>query len=398
MMTRIAFDPEGAFLQSLTVLYVEDEPTIRDNLGAFLRRRVGRLLVAHNGADGLEQFRSSRPALVITDIQMPLLDGLSMVAEIRRLDAGVPVVVTTAFEQVEYLARAIDVGVDKFVTKPVETGRLAAAIAACVRRLRAEAALEGERRRELERLRAHEREALGLLAGGMAHDFNNLLQGILSAIDVAQPMAVPGSEQLHWLGVARDAALQASGLGRRLVTLSERSFARLRPAPLAPTLRRAITGALSGSRTELQFEVPDLFAVPQDEELLARAFTSFAQNAREAMGDAGGLSVAATARTLAPEEVPPLPAGSYVQVTFRDNGPGVDPAILPRIFDPYFSTKPRGTVRGMGLGLAMSRAILHQHGGVAWVSSSSGQGAVFEVLLPAATFDEGGTIHDPARA
>ena len=130
------------FLKTLTVLYVEDDRDVRLQLGQFLQRRVGRLLVAEDGARGLEAFRGERPQIVITDIKMPVMDGLSMAQEIRKLENEVPIIVATAFEQSDYLLRSISIGVDEYVTKPVDTERLYGRLLACAYRLRAKKQLQ----------------------------------------------------------------------------------------------------------------------------------------------------------------------------------------------------------------------------------------------------------------
>ena len=285
-------DPDGAWLATLSVLYVEDDDATREQLARFLRRRVGRLLEAGDGAAGLALFAAERPALVVTDIQMPKLDGLAMAEEIRRLDAGVPIVVTTAFEQVGYLQRSIDAGVDKYVTKPVDTDKLEAALLSCARRLRAETLLARARQGELDDLRAHEREAIGLLAGGMAHDFNNLLQAVLSSVGLAVPLVAPGTELSELLDDALHASLEAGALGQRLLTLSRGWPTSLRFGPVGPSLRAALAQALAGSDTRLSLELPaGLPDVPCDAELLGRVFGQLAQNAREAMEGGGSLAV-----------------------------------------------------------------------------------------------------------
>jgi diguanylate cyclase (GGDEF)-like protein/PAS domain S-box-containing protein len=139
-MTYLAQD--DLFLKTLTVLYVEDDPDVRQQLEQFLQRRVGELIIAGNGAEGLKTFRGSWPQIVITDIKMPGMDGLSMAQEIRRLDRNVPIIVTTAFEQTDYLLRSIEIGVDEYVTKPVNTDRLYDGLVACAYRLRLERQLK----------------------------------------------------------------------------------------------------------------------------------------------------------------------------------------------------------------------------------------------------------------
>lgn len=126
------------YLKTLVVLYVEDDAEVRRQFEYFLRRRCGTLLIACNGVEGVQAFRDHVPHIIITDIQMPVMDGLSMLKEIQELDPSVPFIVTTAFEQNDYLLRSIDVGVDKYVIKPVIAERLYGALLDCAHRLRIE--------------------------------------------------------------------------------------------------------------------------------------------------------------------------------------------------------------------------------------------------------------------
>ena len=136
-------------------------------------------------------------------------------------------------------------------------------------------------------------------------------------------------------------------------------------------------------RSELRVDLPaELPRVPHDPEILGRAFEQIALNAQEAMGGSGVLSVAGELRQLVDGEVPPLVAGEYLKLTFLDSGPGIAPEILPRVFDPYFTTKQRGQIRGTGLGLALCLAILRRHRGFVTASSPEGGGALFTVFLP----------------
>jgi signal transduction histidine kinase len=379
-MTTGSPTADEAWLATRTVLYVEDDEVTRALLARFLRRRVACVVEASNGSEGVACFRAARPDLVVTDVEMPAMDGLTMAEEIRRLDPAVPIIVTTAFEQTAYLRRSIDAGVDKFVTKPVDVEKLEAALATCARRLRAEALLARERERELSTREAQKREALGLLAGGMAHDLNNLLQVVLPNIDLASSLLHPGSEASELIHAALAATTRAAQLGMDLLTLSERMFLDARARRLEPTLRNALAIPGSKLRVELPSELPE---VPHDSELLGRAFEQLGRNAHEATGGSGVLSVAGKIRALAPGEVPLLVAGEYLELTFKDNGPGISPEVLPRIFDPYFTTKSRGGVRGMGLGLSLCLAIVRKHQGYVTASSPAEGGALFTVILPA---------------
>jgi len=132
---------DQAQLRSLSVLYVEDEDEIREELAVFLRRRVATVHLAANGQAGLDAFTQYQPDLVITDIRMPVMNGFEMAERIRAMSPTIPIIITTAFEETSYFQKAIDLGVDKYVTKPLNLDILAAALRKCARLIRAEAAL-----------------------------------------------------------------------------------------------------------------------------------------------------------------------------------------------------------------------------------------------------------------
>ena len=132
---------DQAYLRTLSVLYVEDEDEIREELAVFLRRRVARVHLAANGQAGLDAFTQYQPDLVITDIRMPVMNGLEMAERIRAVNPATPIVITTAFEETSYFKKAIDLGVDNYVTKPLNLDILESTLDKCGRLIRAEAAL-----------------------------------------------------------------------------------------------------------------------------------------------------------------------------------------------------------------------------------------------------------------
>lgn len=130
---------DEAVLKTISLLYVEDDELIRTAFGEFLKRRVGRLYTAENGQEGLAQFQRYRPDVVVTDIMMPVVGGLDMAADIKKINPFTPVIVTTAFNEADFFLRAIDIGVDKYVIKPVQTPLLIDALIKCAFQVRADA-------------------------------------------------------------------------------------------------------------------------------------------------------------------------------------------------------------------------------------------------------------------
>ncbi|MEI8256587.1 MAG: response regulator [Deltaproteobacteria bacterium] len=382
MNTQEPMDPDLAHLKTLRVLFVEDDEGAREQLAVFLRRRVADLVLATSGTEGLAAHAATRPDLVVSDIQMPVMDGLTMAEELRRRDPRLPLIITTAFNDTHYLMRAIEVGVYRYVTKPVDTEKLVAALVACARELRAEAALAELRAREIDAAKARHLEAIGVLAGGMAHDFNNLLQGIMLNLSLADELVPAASEARALIGSALEATSHARDLGSQLLVLARGGIVQREPDRIDSLLNSTLKRVLYGSGALLDVSIaPDLPSPWIDRVLLGRAFMLVAQNAVEAMPGGGRMSVSARAVTVAIGDGRSLAPGEYVEIAFADTGHGIAPELLPRVFEPYVTTKHRGSERGTGLGLALCRAIMLKHDGGVTAESTPG-GATLRLYLP----------------
>ena len=108
------------YLKHLVCLYVEDEDFIRDSFSLMLRRYFKEVIVAKNGKDGLEQFKNNHIDIVISDIRMPIMDGIEMVKHIKEINPKVYIIFITAFSDTEYLKAAIDLNVEGYLTKPID--------------------------------------------------------------------------------------------------------------------------------------------------------------------------------------------------------------------------------------------------------------------------------------
>ncbi len=143
---------------------------------------------------------------------------------------------------------------------------------------------------------------------------------------------------------------------------------------------------LSGSNVRCNFSIPpDLWPVDVDEGQMGQVIGNLIQNAREAMPNGGVIKVRAENVTLngqgVAESTPPE-NGQYVMISIEDEGGGIAPGDLQRIFDPYFTTKEMGAQKGMGLGLTIAHSIVTKHGGHMEVQSQVGKGSTFRVYLP----------------
>ncbi len=111
-------------MKELVILVVEDEVKIRESLVNVLSSRYSKVIGAQNGDEGLKKFKKFKPDLIITDIAMPIMDGLDMAKEIKEIANDVPIVVLSAYSEKERLLRSIDIGIDKYLIKPVDVDEL----------------------------------------------------------------------------------------------------------------------------------------------------------------------------------------------------------------------------------------------------------------------------------
>jgi len=234
---------------------------------------------------------------------------------------------------------------------------------------------------------AQKMEAVGRLASGVAHDFNNLLTIIQSCASLLVNEVVPQGNVLSDIREIQNAAHRASELTQQLLAFSRKQNLEPRPVDLnsqvttfAGTLRRVV-GTDIAVETRL---APDAWPVYADPRQLDRVLMNLGLNARDAMPNGGTLRVRTENVVLEPEtsNQPAVTPGAYVSLVVEDTGTGIDPTMLPHIFEPFMTTKPHGL--GTGLGLATVYGIIEQTGGAIQVDTAVGRGTRFSVYLPRA--------------
>ncbi|MBD3392579.1 MAG: PAS domain S-box protein [Chitinivibrionales bacterium] len=240
-----------------------------------------------------------------------------------------------------------------------------------------------EGKRAEEALRNTERlESLGILAGGIAHDFNNLLGGVFGYIDMAREVLGRESVALarEYLEKACEAMDRARNLTQQFLTFTRGGGPTVRAARVEPLIANAAGMALSGSAIGCRYDIDEgLWSAVVDENQIGQVINNIVINARQAMASKGEIRVSARNRDIKDEEQEAVVPGTYVEVVIADSGPGIRPETIGRIFDPFYTTKEKGS----GLGLATSYSIVKRHRGHLWVESEPGAGAKFTILLPA---------------
>ncbi|MBN2372513.1 PAS domain S-box protein [bacterium] len=237
-----------------------------------------------------------------------------------------------------------------------------------------------ERRRvEDDLARIQKFESIGAFAGGIAHDFNNMLTVILGNIALARYESDRDSLNKS-LGDIEKAAIKAKDLTRQLFAFSKGGATEKKTVSIAGIMKDSVELVLRGSNAEHTFSIPcDIWPVDLDEGQISQVISNMIINADQAMPDGGHIRIAAENIVVGPENPQLLHEGNYVRISIEDEGVGIPPVHLRRIFDPYFTTKQKGS----GMGLSVCYSIIKNHNGHIDVESKIGRGTTFYIYLPA---------------
>ncbi|WP_096700783.1 response regulator [Magnetospirillum sp. 15-1] len=418
------------------VLIIDDSTTYRESLAQELTDEGCDVTQVTSGADGLALLSQSDFDCVMVDMVMPEMDGIAVCKELSKMrsddDAPLVVLMLSAYEHKENVARALEAGADDFVGKSTEMSLLRARLRALLRRKflleQNQRIVEEIRLREMETLRAKaEKEAaearaalaeglaranaeleeantklretqvhliqsekmasLGQLVAGIAHEINNPLSFALSnvfsienwlAAVMTEAAASLSPEHVTKLDKARKRiADTGQGLERvRELVVKLRTFSRLDEGEFKTVdIKEAVESVLLFLRHKMSDRIEVRRNYTADNMLacyagqLNQVIMNVVANAVDAIEGKGAITV----RTFRQD-------GMFA-IAVSDTGSGIPPEIRERIFDPFFTTKPVG--QGTGLGLSISYGIIKSHDGRIEVSSTPGQGTEIRILIPA---------------
>ncbi len=234
-----------------------------------------------------------------------------------------------------------------------------------------------KKREEMEILNAQKTESLQIMAGGISHDFNNMLSGIIGNLSILEKkISDPATKEI--VSEIFLAAESAQNLTRQLLAFSKEIKPIKKLVNSAKMIREAAVFSTRGSSCEIIFSIsPDLKNIIADENQITQAINNIMINAVQAMPDGGRIFVKAQ-NIKVEEDGVSLQAGDYILVSISDEGIGIPKEYIGKIFQPYFTTKPKGH----GLGLPMVYAAIKNHQGRIDVSSQTGKGTTFNIYLP----------------
>ncbi len=247
----------------------------------------------------------------------------------------------------------------------------------------AQAVAERERLEE-QMLQMQKLQAVGQLAGGVAHDFNNLLAAVVGNLDMLQRKIGTDSPLRRFVDSAMKGADRGAQLTRQLLSFARKQRLSPQPVDANQLIQGTVSNLLSrtlGGLIEIELlPAEDLWPAAIDPTQLESAILNLAVNARDAMPDGGRLTLETSNVRVAPDSHADLEAGDYVLITVTDTGSGMEPDVVARATEPFFTTKPVG--QGTGLGLPTVYGFLRQSGGTMRLTSHPGEGTTVQLYLP----------------
>jgi signal transduction histidine kinase len=379
--------------KTASILYVEDEKGIQEQLAEVLQEYCDELYLADDGIQGLLQYRQHAPKIVVSDIKMPVMDGIEMVRQIKAMDKDARVIFTTAFSDYDFLQSAIEMQVDGYILKPIDLERLEEKLTRIIRDIMNEEELE-----EKERLLVQQSKlaAMGEMISNIAHQWRQPLGAISAMVSAVQvEAALNGSISEDRINeCVHDVQEQTSYLSQTIDDF--RHFFSphndSEPYHLWEFINRCVglvKASFDNETIELITEIDESIENMGDPNQLTQALINILNNARDALKAVEGLQKKLVFLFS-------VTTGDHDQavITIRDNAGGIPEAVIGHIFDPYFTTKFKS--QGTGLGLYITHTIITRNLGgsieaVNDVFEHEGEtykGAKFIIKLPIANPSE----------
>jgi signal transduction histidine kinase len=371
----------------LSILYVEDEQDAREMLSEVISFRYPdmKLLIAENGKTGVELFKRHMPEIVITDINMPVMNGIKMSSEIRELSPSSEIIALTAHTDTQYLLQAIQIGINHYILKPIEVKQIYETIDKSVAIVQAKLEIARQNRliSQLNEELTRKTEDLELANKELeSYDYT-------VAHDLRSPMVVIGGAFQKLIDKYAD-SMDSDGKGClltihqefiRMTSLVEALLGFSIRARKHPDKKRTnlsvIVHEISRNlqdrepRRKVKFMIQDGIDGYCDPALIRIIFENLLENAWKYSADKDEVLI----------EFGAINEETDLVYYVRDNGSGFDDSEAVKIFTPFQRLENDENVEGFGIGMATSFRIINRHGGRIWAEAEKGKGATFYFTL-----------------
>lgn len=336
------------------ILFVEDEKNIQAELAEYLQQHCYQLILADDGFQGLELYREHEPDIVISDIRMPLMNGIEMCAEIRKINSKVPVVFTTAFSDVQFFQKAIELQVAGYILKPIDLDQLDRKLSDVIDQV-----LLGYELRDKEGmlLQSAKLASMGEMIGNIAHQWKQPLSVISIDVNNLKMDCELGDVEIPRLQKYADHICeQVSYLSKTIDDF--RGFFKPSNATAAYNVKEFIDkciilvkASFDENTIKAIQDIDDNINSYGDPYQLTQALINILNNAKDAFKQADGLRNKLVFIVTASAD-----DDDNLIITIKDNAGGIPNSALPHVFEPYFTTKEHQG--GSGLGLYISHTII----------------------------------------
>ncbi|RJP38769.1 MAG: response regulator [Desulfobacteraceae bacterium] len=365
-----------------TIVLIDDEQDIREVVGIALEDAGYRVFSARDGLAGVKLVQEHMPQIVLTDIRMPVMDGLQVLETLKRDVPETEVIVITAFADMPLAIRALQLDASDFITKPLDHEALHLALRRAMDRYTSRkqvrdymALLERDIENQARMMQQEKLMSIGRLSAGVAHEINNPLTTILTSAMLIQEDLDPQDPIYAELDTISKETLRCRKIVQSLLDFARQSA----PMKKDNNINEIIIESVYLTKKQAEFSniklktilSENLPPVIVDKDQIQQTLINLILNAVEATESGGAITVSTQYRHLDRMNI----------IKIDDTGRGIPKEHLDKIFDPFFTTRENGT----GLGLSITHSIIEQHDGRIIVDSTPGKGTCFTIMLPVKT-------------
>jgi signal transduction histidine kinase len=368
----------------IRLLIIDDEAGFREALARRLEKRGAVVNQAGDGKAGLVSLAQELVDVVLLDVKMPGMDGLSVLESIRREHPDTEVILVTGNVNTRDGVDGIKAGAFDYLTKPIKIDQLTAKISQAFDKLTMTQEKMREKRfrakMEQQLIAADRLAALGALSAGTAHEINNPLAIINEAagwlrdrLNKNESIPTDLHKDLNFvLEKIQSSVKRARRITHQMLAFSRQTDSVIKEFDLLELALEVValtrkTASENRIKVTVTSEEKDML-IWSDPYQVRQVLVNLVTNGLQSLGSDGSVDIFIKDN------------GTNAIVEVKDNGPGIPPENIEKIFEPFFTTKPPG--EGTGLGLSVSRGIIEKLGGAISVESKLGKGAIFQVILP----------------